>query len=91
MDIAFTEQDRSFQKEVSDWLETSWPKEMRDGGPTGLGPVDKSERFGTVPAPSINMRGWADQAPVVKGKRLGARLAGPAQNILSPPDGSQRF
>ncbi len=30
MDIAFTEQDRSFQKEVSDWLETAWPKEIRD-------------------------------------------------------------
>jgi alkylation response protein AidB-like acyl-CoA dehydrogenase len=30
LDIAFTEQDKEFQKEVSGWLDQAWPKEMRD-------------------------------------------------------------
>ena len=44
MDIAFTEQDRSFQKEVSDWLETAWPKETRDKqSKSALGKLSKDD------------------------------------------------
>lgn len=44
MDIAFTEQDRSFQKEVSDWLETAWPKEIRDKqSKSALGKLSKDD------------------------------------------------
>ena len=30
MDIAFTEEDRNFQKEVADWLGQAWPQDIRD-------------------------------------------------------------
>ena len=44
MDIAFTEQDRSFQKEVAEWLETAWPKEIRDKqSKSALGKLSKDD------------------------------------------------
>ena len=30
MNITFSEQDRSFQQEVRDWLSKAWPLEMRE-------------------------------------------------------------
>ncbi|MDC0214109.1 acyl-CoA dehydrogenase family protein [Gammaproteobacteria bacterium] len=44
MDIAFTDQDRDFQKEVSDWLEQAWPEYMRDKqSKSALGKLSKED------------------------------------------------
>ena len=44
MDLTFSEQDQSFQKQVREWLETAWPKEMRDKqGRSALGKLSKED------------------------------------------------
>jgi alkylation response protein AidB-like acyl-CoA dehydrogenase len=44
LDIAFTDQDRDFQKEVSDWLERAWPQDMRDKqSKSALGKLSKND------------------------------------------------
>ena len=30
MHLTFTEEDRNFQHEAREWLETAWPEEMRE-------------------------------------------------------------
>ena len=58
MDIAFTEQDRSFQKEVSDWLETAWPKEIRDKqSKSALGKLSKDDLVSWQK--KLAEKGWA--------------------------------
>jgi alkylation response protein AidB-like acyl-CoA dehydrogenase len=58
LDIAFTEQDRSFQREVSDWLETAWPKEMRDKqSKSALGKLSKDDLVSWQK--KLAEKGWA--------------------------------
>ena len=44
MNLAFSDQDRSFQQEVRDWLIEAWPKEMRDKqSRSALGKLSKED------------------------------------------------
>ncbi len=44
MDIAFTDDDRNFQKEVADWLDQAWPQEIRDKqAKSALGKLSKED------------------------------------------------
>ncbi len=44
MDLSFSEEDRKFQQEVREWLETAWPQEMRDKqARSALGKLSKDD------------------------------------------------
>lgn len=44
MDLSFSEEDRKFQQEVREWLETAWPKEMREKqARSALGKLSKDD------------------------------------------------
>lgn len=58
MDIAFTDQDREFQKEVSDWLNQAWPREMRDKqSKSALAKLSKEDLVGWQKR--LAGKGWA--------------------------------
>jgi len=58
LDIAFTEQDRSFQKEVADWLDTAWPQEIRDKqSKSALGKLSKDDLVSWQK--KLAEKGWA--------------------------------
>ena len=49
MDIAFTDDDRSFQKEVADWLSQAWPQDIRDKhAKSALGKLSKEFKVSLI-------------------------------------------
>ncbi|MEQ8483670.1 MAG: acyl-CoA dehydrogenase family protein [Pseudomonadales bacterium] len=47
MDLTFSEEDRKFQQEAREWLETAWPKEMRaKQARSALGKLSKDDLVG---------------------------------------------
>ncbi len=58
MDIAFTDDDRNFQKEVADWLDQAWPQDIRDKqARSALGKLSKDDLVSWQK--KLAEKGWA--------------------------------
>ena len=58
MDLSFSQEDRTFQKEVREWLTTAWPRELRDKQRrSALGKLSKDDLVGWQKR--LAEKGWA--------------------------------
>jgi alkylation response protein AidB-like acyl-CoA dehydrogenase len=58
LDISFSDEDRRFQQEVSEWLSTAWPQELRDKqAKSALGKLSKEDHVRWQK--NLAEKGWA--------------------------------
>jgi hypothetical protein len=73
VDLTFSDEDRTFQQEVRDWLKTAWPQEMRDkAGRSALGKLSKDDLVALAEAPGREGLGGAQLAGRIRRRRLHA-------------------
>ncbi len=78
MDLKFSENDQSFQKQVREWLETAWSKEMRDKQErSALGKLSKDDLIAWQK--SLAEKGWAGANWP---KEYGGAAFSPTQNYI---------